>query len=41
MNWKTLADRMKQSVTQPDRALVLELASAALLLAWMAHWAVE
>ena len=41
MNWKHLAGRMMRTVTQPDHALVLELASAALLLAWMAHWAVE
>jgi hypothetical protein len=41
MNWKYLTDRMMRTVTQPDHALVLELASAALLLAWMAHWAVE
>jgi hypothetical protein len=41
MHWKRLADRMMRTVTQPDHALVLELASGALLLAWMAHWAVE
>lgn len=41
MNWKHLADRTMRAVTQPDHALVLELASAALLLAWMAHWAAE
>lgn len=41
MNWKHLAERTMRTVTQPDRALVIELASAALLLAWMAHWAIE
>jgi len=41
MNWKPLTTRLKRSVCQPDRALLLELASAALLLAWIAHWAVE
>jgi hypothetical protein len=41
MNWKPLTDRLKRTVFQPDRALLIELASGALLLAWMAHWAVE
>ena len=41
MKWKPMADRVKRTVSQPDRVLLLELASAAVLLAWMAHWAVE
>jgi len=41
MNWKPLAARVMRSVTQPDNALLLELASGALLLAWAAHWMVE
>ena len=41
MNWKPLANRLVRSVTQPDHALLIELASGALLLAWAAHWAVE
>ncbi len=40
-NWKPLAERLARTVTQPDHALLIELASAAVLLAWMAHWAVE
>jgi hypothetical protein len=32
---------MMRTVTEPDHALVLELASAALLLAWIAHLGVE
>jgi hypothetical protein len=41
MNWKLLADRVLRTVTQPDYVLLIELASGAVLLAWMAHYAVE
>jgi len=41
MNWKPFAARLKLAVTQPDRALLIELASWAVLLAWMAHRAIE
>ena len=41
MNWKFLTQSVMRAVTQPEHAVVLELASAALLLAWMAHWAIE
>jgi len=41
MNWKHLAERLVRTVSQPDHALLIELASGALLLAWMAHWAAE
>ena len=41
MNWKQITARLARSVAEPDHAVVIELASAALLLAWMAHWAVE
>jgi len=41
MNWKHMAQRMMRSATEPDHALVIELASAALLLAWMAHSALD
>ena len=41
MHWKPLAERLRRTASQPDNALLIELASGALLLAWMAHWAVE
>jgi hypothetical protein len=41
MHWKHLTDRFVRTVSQPDRALLIELASGALLLAWMAHWVAE
>jgi len=41
MNWKPLASRVKRTVTQPDHALLIELASGALLLAWVVRWTVE
>ncbi len=41
MNWKPLAGRLKRFASQPDSALILELASGAVLLAWMAHWVAE
>jgi hypothetical protein len=41
MNWKSIAKRLTGLASQPDSALVIELASAALLLAWMAHWVAE
>jgi hypothetical protein len=41
MNWKPLAKRLVRVAAQPDTALLIELASGALLLAWVAHWAVE
>ena len=40
MNWKPLAAGVKRTVTQPDHALLIELASGALLLAWVVRWAV-
>jgi hypothetical protein len=39
--WKPLAERLVRTVSQPDHALLIELASAAVLLAWVARWAVE
>jgi hypothetical protein len=41
MNWKYIAERLIRAACQPDHALLIELASAALLLAWMAHWVAE
>jgi hypothetical protein len=41
MHWKPFATRLMRSVSKPDHALLLELASGALLLAWAAHWAVD
>jgi hypothetical protein len=41
MNWKHLASRALRAAARPDLALLVELASAALLLAWAAHWGVE
>jgi hypothetical protein len=41
MNWKPLAGRLMRSAAKPDHALLIELASGALLLAWAAHWAVD
>ena len=45
MNWKALAERLRtlsvRASIQPDHALLLELASGAVLLAWVAHWALE
>jgi hypothetical protein len=41
MNWKPLTARLMRSVSKPDHALLIELASGALLLAWAAHWAVD
>ena len=40
-NLKPLAARLKRIVTQPDHALLIELASGAVLLAWVAHLATE
>ncbi|HEX4086617.1 MAG TPA: hypothetical protein VHY22_17020 [Chthoniobacteraceae bacterium] len=40
-NWKPLTQRVRRFAAQPDSALLIELASAAVLLAWMAHWAAE
>ena len=38
MNWKPFGEpREMRPVTQPDHALLLELASGAVLLAWLAH----
>ncbi len=34
---KRLASHLRRAVTQPDTALLIELASGALLLAWLAH----
>ena len=33
--------RLIRTASQPDHALLIELASGAVLLAWFAHWAVE
>jgi hypothetical protein len=41
MHWKPLAERLRRTVTQPDNALLIELASGALLLAYIAHLAVD
>jgi hypothetical protein len=41
MNWKPLAERLVRTVTQPENAVLIELASAALLLAWLAHSALD
>ena len=37
MNWRLIAERLKQTASQPDHALLIELAACAVLLAWMAH----
>lgn len=41
MKWKRLVQPLVRTVSQPDHALLLELASAALLLAWVARWSAE
>ncbi len=41
MTWKPVAKRLKRVVSQPDFVLLIELASGALLLAWIAHWVAE
>ena len=41
MIWKPITERLVRTVSQPDYAVLIELASGALLLAWIAHWAVE
>jgi len=41
MIWKPLTERIKQVATQPDSALLIELASSAVLLAWLVRWAAE
>jgi len=41
MIWKPLANRVKRTVSQPESALLLELASGAVLLAWVVRWVVE
>jgi hypothetical protein len=41
MNWKPLAERLVQTVTKPDAVLLFELASGAVLLAWVARLAAE
>jgi hypothetical protein len=41
MKLKRIAARVRRTVTQPDNALLIELASGAVLLAWAAHWVVE
>ena len=38
MHWKPVADRLKRTVSQPDYALLIELASGAVLLAWVIRW---
>jgi hypothetical protein len=37
----TAVKRLVAPFTHPDHALLLELASGALLIAWMVHWSVE
>jgi len=39
MKWKPITERIRR--TTPDQALLIELACGAVLLAWMAHWAIE
>ncbi len=41
MKLKPLAQRIARAVSQPDCVLLIELATGALLLAWMAHTSVE
>jgi len=41
MKLKPLAKRLMRTVSEPDHILLIELASGAVLLAWMAHLAVE
>jgi hypothetical protein len=41
MKWKSLAGPLKQTISQPDRALLIELVSGAVLLAWTAHLVAE
>jgi hypothetical protein len=41
MKLKPLAERLKRTVSHHDHLLLIELASGAVLLAWMAHWVVE
>jgi hypothetical protein len=41
MNWKLLTERLMRTVSRPEYALLIELASAALLLGWIVHWAAE
>ena len=41
MNWKPLAGWVVHTLSKPDNALLLELASGALLLAWLARAVVE
>jgi hypothetical protein len=41
MKLKPLATRLKRSVCQPDHALLIELASGAVLLAWVARLLAE
>ena len=41
MKWRYFSRRLVRTVSKPDHALLIELISAALLLAWIAHWAVE
>ena len=41
MKWKHIGERIVRTVSEPDHALLIELASAAVVLAWVAHWAVE
>jgi hypothetical protein len=41
MRWRQIEDRLKEAIAGTDLGLVIELASGALLLAWMAHWIVE
>jgi hypothetical protein len=40
-NWKPLADRLRRFASQPDSALLIELASAAVFLALVAHLTAE
>jgi len=38
---KSLTNTVKRIASQPDSTLLIELASGAVLLAWMAHWVAE
>jgi len=41
MKLRLIEERLRRAMAGTDLGLVIELASGALLLAWMAHWIVE
>jgi hypothetical protein len=41
MNLKPISGRLRRTVAAPDRALLIELVSGALLLVWVARWVAE